>query len=132
MEPEAGQAVTTIHTLAPGMFHFKNADTGKINFSYGGKLRGKNSPQVAWRLYQDDSKSIWSVTGGGRMGGVLGENAVELPAGASPCLQNCQAQNRIRGSLPATDPLFAALLRRVCPASERSDHRNLNPPAPTD
>jgi hypothetical protein len=41
------------------------------------------------------------------VGGVLGEDAVELSAGVSPCVQDCQAQNRIRGSLPLTDPAFS-------------------------
>jgi hypothetical protein len=34
------------------------------------------------------------------MGGVLGEDAIELSAGATDCTSQCQAQNRIRGSLP--------------------------------
>ncbi len=37
---------------------------------------------------------------GGRMGGVLGEDAIELSAGATNCTSQCQAQNRINGSLP--------------------------------
>ena len=41
------------------------------------------------------------------MGGVLGEDAVELSAGATSCVQDCQAQNQIRGSLPVTDPAFS-------------------------
>ena len=38
------------------------------------------------------------------MGSVTGEDAVELSAGSSSCVQDCQAQNRVRGSLPVTDP----------------------------
>jgi hypothetical protein len=68
---------------------------------------GKDSPQVATRLSQTDTVSTWSVASGGRMGGVLGEDAVELSAGATSCVQDCQAQNRIRGSLPVTDPAFS-------------------------
>jgi hypothetical protein len=106
MEPETGGTTTITHTLAPGMFYFKNPYTGKINFGNGGKLRGKDSPQVATRLSQTDTVTVWSVASGGRMGGVLGEDAVEASAGAITCVQDCQAQNQIRGSLPVTDPFF--------------------------
>jgi hypothetical protein len=78
-----------------------------VNFGNGGVFRGKDSPQVATRLSQTDTVSTWSVASGGRMGGVLGEDAVELSAGATSCVQDCQAQNRIRGSLPVTDPAFS-------------------------
>ncbi|HEV7664509.1 MAG TPA: hypothetical protein VGQ62_13295 [Chloroflexota bacterium] len=110
MEPETadGSPVIMTHTLASSMFYFKNPFTGKINFGNGGLLRGKDSPQVATRLSQTDNVAIWSVSSGGRMGGVLGEDAVELSAGASPCIQSCQAQERIQGSLPVTDLFFAA------------------------
>lgn len=106
MEPETGQNTTITHTLAAGMFYFKNPYTGKINFGNGGLLRGKDSPQVATRLSQTDTVTVWSVASGGRMGGVLGEDAVESSAGASACTQNCQAQNQIRGSVPVDDPYF--------------------------
>jgi hypothetical protein len=106
-EVEAGRSVTYTHTLAPGMAYFVNPYTGKVNFGNGGVFRGKDSPQVATRLSQTDTVSTWSVASGGRMGGVLGEDAVELSAGATSCVQDCQAQNRIRGSLPVTDPAFS-------------------------
>jgi hypothetical protein len=106
MEPSTGTNVTVTHTLAPGIFYFVNPYTGKINFGNGQQLRGKDSPQVANRLSQNETVSVWSVASGGRMGGVLGEDAVELSAGASPCTQDCQARNRIRGSVPVTDPAF--------------------------
>ncbi|NUR09017.1 MAG: hypothetical protein HOQ22_00675 [Nocardioidaceae bacterium] len=106
-EVEAGRAVTFTHTLAPGMAYFVNPHTGKVNVGNGGVFRGKDSPQVATRLSQTDTVSTWTVASGGRMGGVLGEDAVELSAGATSCVQQCQAQNRIRGSLPVTDPAFA-------------------------
>lgn len=107
MEPEMGTAnVNITHTLAPGIFYFKNQYTGKINFGNGTMLIGKDSPQVATRLSQTDTVTVWSVASGGRMGGVLGEDAVEASAGASNCVKDCQAQNQIRGSLPVTDPFF--------------------------
>ena len=106
-EVETGGAVTFTHTLAPGMAYFVNPYTGKVNFGNGGVFRGKDSPQVATRLSQTATVTTWSVASGGRMGGVLGEDAVELSSGATACVQDCQAQNQIRGSLPVTDPAFS-------------------------
>ncbi len=63
-------------------------------------LLGKDSPQVATKTYQDGTVTKWLVQSGGRMGGVLGEDAIELSAGATNCTSQCQAQNRINGSLP--------------------------------
>jgi hypothetical protein len=110
MEPEDESGAPTVitHTLAPGMYYFVNPFTNKVNFGNGTIFRGKDSPQVATRLSQTETQTVWSVASGGRMGGVLGEDAVELSAGATACVQDCQAQNRIQGSLPVppdpTDP----------------------------
>jgi hypothetical protein len=41
--------------------------------------------------------SQWRVASGGRMGQVMGEDAVEVSPGATDCVQDCQAQNQIRG-----------------------------------
>lgn len=41
--------------------------------------------------------SRWSVDSGGRMGMVSGEDATEVAPGSSDCVQNCHAQNRVRG-----------------------------------
>jgi hypothetical protein len=41
--------------------------------------------------------SRWDVASGGRMGFVTGEDAVEVAPGATDCVKNCQAQNRVRG-----------------------------------
>jgi len=106
MEPEGAGNVLVTHTLAAGMYYYVNPFTGKINFGNGTDFRGKDSPQVATKLSQTDTVTTWSVASGGRMGGVLGEDAVELSAGASNCVKDCQAQNRVRGSLPVTDPAF--------------------------
>lgn len=121
MEPEFGGNVTVTHVLGPTLFYFVNPFTGKVNFGdglaavpssagagYHQMLLGKDSPQVATKTSQTGSATVWSVTSGGRLGGVLGEDAVELSQGATSCTQDCQAQNRIRGSLPVppdpTDP----------------------------
>lgn len=114
MEPEFGSNVEIKHTLGPTLFYFVNPYTGKINFGdgidavstaqsatgYHQMLLGKDSPQVATKLEQTGTTTRWSVASGGRMGGVLGEDAIELSQGATNCTKNCQAQNRIRGSLP--------------------------------
>ena len=63
-------------------------------------LLGKDSPQVATKLAQTATTSRWSVASGGRMGGVLGEDSIELSAGATNCTSDCQARNRIQGSVP--------------------------------
>ncbi|MTD14719.1 hypothetical protein GIS00_12285 [Nakamurella sp. YIM 132087] len=114
MEPEFASAVEVTHVLGSGLFYFVNSFTGKINFGdgtnavsqaqsatgYHQMLLGKDSPQVATKTYQDGTTTKWLVTSGGRMGGVLGEDAIELSQGATNCTSNCQAQNRIRGSVP--------------------------------
>jgi hypothetical protein len=107
MEQEFGVPVEIVHTLGPGVFYFVNEFTGKVNFGNGvdadathQMLLGKDSPQVATKLAQTATTTRWSVASGGRMGGVLGEDAIELSAGATNCTSDCQARNRIQGSLP--------------------------------
>lgn len=111
MEPEFAGNVELVHTLGPGLFYFVNSYTGKINFGNGvdavasgpdahQMLLGKDSPQVATKLFQDGRSTRWSVAPGGRLGGVLGEDAVELSQGATSCTSQCQAQNQVQGSLP--------------------------------
>jgi hypothetical protein len=112
MEQEFGAPVEFVHTLGTGLFYFVNEFTGKVNLGNGvaadathQMLLGKDSPQVATRLGQTATVSRWSVASGGRMGGVLGEDAIELSAGATNCTTDCQARNRIQGSLPVpADP----------------------------
>jgi hypothetical protein len=99
LEPD--QQTVFTHTLAPNAFYFRNPFTGKINIGNGASLIAKDSPQVATKLVQTGSVTVWDVAAGGRMGFVLGEDAVELSLGASNCVQDCQAQERIQGSLPA-------------------------------
>jgi hypothetical protein len=107
VEQEFGTPVEYVHTLGPGLFYFVNEFTGKVNFGNGlaadathQMLLGKDSPQVATRSGLTATTSRWSVASGGRMGGVLGEDSVELSAGATNCTSDCQARNRIQGSLP--------------------------------
>jgi len=110
MEPETepAQNVTVTHTLAPGMFFFKNPyANNKVNLGNATMFRAKDSPQLATLLLQTETQSVWSVASGGRLGGVLGEDAVEISAGATACVQDCQAQNQIHGTLPVYDPAYA-------------------------
>lgn len=111
MEPEFAGPVEIVHTLGSGLFYFVNEFTGKINFGDGTNavttgtgahqmLLGKDSPQVATKTFQSATVTKWLVQSGGRMGGVLGEDAIELSAGATSCTSQCQARNRINGSLP--------------------------------
>jgi len=115
MEQEFGVPVEFVHTLGSGLFYFVNEFTGKVNFGNGlsgddthQMLLGKDSPQVATKTYQDGTTTRWTVQSGGRLGGVLGEDAIELSAGATNCTSDCQARNRIQGSLTVpsdpTDP----------------------------
>jgi hypothetical protein len=107
MEQEFGTAVEYVHTLGAGLYYFVNEYTGKVNFGDGvpadathQMLLGKDSPQVATKLEQTATTTRWSVASGGRMGGVLGEDSIELSAGATNCTNDCQARNRIQGSVP--------------------------------
>jgi hypothetical protein len=111
MEPEFAGPVTLTHVLGPTLFYFVNPYTGKINFGDGlnpvtsgsgahQMLLGKDSPQVATKTSQTATTTTWVVQPGGRLGGVLGEDAIELSAGATSCTSQCQAQNQIRGSVP--------------------------------
>ncbi len=111
MEPEFAGPVTLTHVLGPDLFYFVNPYTNKINFGDGldpvtsgsgahQMLLGKDSPQVATKTSQDRTTTTWVVAPGGRLNGVLGEDAIELSAGATSCTSRCQAQNQIRGSLP--------------------------------
>ena len=81
----------------------------RVNFGndFSDDFVGRDSAQVAERVPQPGctnafgthcgGMSVWSVASGGRMGQVMGEDAVEVAPGASDCVQDCQAQNRIRG-----------------------------------
>ncbi|WP_241758680.1 hypothetical protein [Pyxidicoccus parkwayensis] len=108
MEPEidAGGTIVFTHVLAPGIYYYVNPYTLKVNFGNSAMVVGKDSPQVATKTYQDDFKTVWSVTAGGRMGGVLGEDAVESSPSATSCPQDCQAQNQIHGSVDVLDPRY--------------------------
>jgi hypothetical protein len=74
----------------------------------------RDSAQVAERVDQPDCNtakpvtpsvehcggvSVWDVASGGRMGFVTGEDAVEVANPPTDCVEDCQAQNQVRGRL---------------------------------
>ena len=89
----------------------------RVNFAndFSPKFVGRDSPQVATRIPQGcpnqiltrngtfttvdhcGGVSLWRVASGGRMGYVLGEDAIEVAPPATDCTSNCQAQNQVRG-----------------------------------
>ena len=94
--------------------------TPRVNFANNTsrKFVGRDSPQVAIRRAEPGCVNLiatrfperptdtvrhcggisrWDVASGGRMGQVMGEDAVEVAPPATVCTQNCQAQNRVRG-----------------------------------
>ena len=92
--------------------------TPRINWAndMSAEFVGRDSPQVATRVLPTgcDNQirtrtgafatvrhcgrvSVWDVASGGRMGMVTGEDATEVAPPATDCVQNCQAQNRVRG-----------------------------------
>jgi hypothetical protein len=92
--------------------------TPRINFANDSSFEfvGRDSPQVATRVQEQGcvnhtanraggtatvrhcgAISRWDVASGGRMGQVMGEDAVEVAPAATRCTQNCQAKDRVRG-----------------------------------
>ncbi len=90
--------------------------TARVNFSndMSNKFVGRDSAQVATRIATGCANTIpnpfhpgtvnhcggvsqWSVASGGRMGQVMGEDAVEIAPAASVCTANCTAQNQVNG-----------------------------------
>lgn len=92
--------------------------TPRINFGSdaSAKLVGRDSPQAATRVsHTPCTNSIpkrdgttatvrhcggvseWDVLDGGRMGQVMGEDATEVAPPATFCVEDCQAQNQVRG-----------------------------------
>src|SRR5438128_8000983 len=114
--------------------------TPRINFANDSSFEfvGRDSPQVATRVQEPGcvnqiatrtggtatvrhcgAISRWDVASGGRMGQVMGEDAVEVAPPATPCTQHVQARDRARGGSGA--------LRRPCPEPSSG---GLQPPFP--
>jgi hypothetical protein len=90
--------------------------TARVNFAndFANQFVGRDSPQAATRLANGCPNNIpnplhpgsvnhcggisqWNVESGGRMGQVMGEDAVEIAPAATLCVENCTAQNRVNG-----------------------------------
>ncbi|WP_228536316.1 hypothetical protein [Noviherbaspirillum malthae] len=93
--------------------------SARINFANdaSAKFVGRDSPQVADRVPHPSctnqirtstgelvpvqhcgAVSQWLVASGGRMGQVMGEDAVEVAPPSTLCTHKCRAQNRVRGA----------------------------------
>jgi len=92
--------------------------TPRVNFGSdtSARLVGRDSSQAATRVNQQPCTnsipkrdgtfatvqhcggvSEWDVLSGGRMGQVMGEDATEVAPPATFCVEDCQAQNQVRG-----------------------------------
>ena len=112
----------------------------RINFanSFSRKFVGRDSAQVADRVDEPGCVNLigmrggavdrvlhcgrlsrWLVASGGRMGQVMGEDAVEVAPPATVCIRKCQARNRVRGQAVVLGFPFPV------PVGQR-----LNPPLP--
>ena len=120
----AGQTQTI--TIAP-----------RINFGSDASdpLVGRDSPQAATRVShttctnsipkRDGTTSTvrhcggvteWDVLDGGRMGQVMGEDATEVAPPATFCVDDCQAQNQVRGgAVVLGHPAFVPYAYRLNP-----------------
>ena len=94
-----GSECTSVATGPPSRFCVKVTPRVNIANDVSADFVARDSAQVATLITQTGSASTWSVASGGRMGFVSGEDAVEVANPPTACVQNCQAQNRVRGRL---------------------------------
>jgi hypothetical protein len=113
-----GSACTSVQTGPPGQFCVQVRPRVNIGNNVSAKFVVRDSAQVAERVLQPacgpdftnnlglpetrdhcGGMSIWDVASGGRMGMVTGEDAVEGANSPTVCVQDCQAQNQVRGRL---------------------------------
>ena len=75
MEPEPG--ITETNTLGPD-FQYTEQPAGEERLCFtNGKFSGYDSPQLAELVSKTTKQSVWDVQSGGRIGMVIGEDAVE-------------------------------------------------------
>jgi hypothetical protein len=75
MEPEPG--ITETNTLGPD-FHYTQQPPGEERLCFtNGRFSGYDSPELATLLSNTASTAVWDVQAGGRIGMVIGEDAVE-------------------------------------------------------
>ena len=116
--------------------------TARVNFGndLSAKFVGRDSPQVATRILPGFLNNIpnpfhpgvvdhlgavsqCSVSSGGRMGQVMGEDATEIAPAATVCTENCTAQNQVNGKAVVVGSPFPV------PAEVRLQPRTANPGA---
>jgi len=109
-----GSDCTSVTTGPPSRFCVQVSTRVNIANDISRNFVARDSAQVATRVTQANCNtanpvtpsvqhcggvSIWDVASGGRMGFVTGEDAVEVANPPTDCVQNCQAQNQVRGRL---------------------------------
>ena len=116
-----------------GPFCVQVSTRTNIGNDFSSAFVARDSAQVAQRVPQPDCNtakpvtpsvqhcggvSVWDVASGGRMGFVTGEDAVEVANPPTDCVEDCQAQNQVRGRLavlgfPFPVPAGSRLVPRV-------------------
>ncbi len=109
-----GSGCTSVTAGPPSQFCVQVSARVNIANNTSPKFVARDSAQVATRVPQPacntarpvtpsvrhcGAMSVWDVASGGRMGFVTGEDAVEVANPPSTCVENCQAQNQVRGRL---------------------------------
>lgn len=109
-----GADCTSVVTGPPSRFCVQVSTRTNIGNDVSSAFVARDSAQVAERVDQPQcntatpltpsvehcgSQSIWDVASGGRMGFVTGEDAVEVANPPTDCVEDCQAQNQVRGRL---------------------------------
>ena len=109
-----GSGCTSVQTGPPGQFCVQVGTRVNIGNDLSPDFVARDSAQVATRVTQADCNtatpvtpavqhcggvSVWDVASGGRMGFVSGEDAVEVANPPTDCVEDCQAQNQVRGRL---------------------------------
>ncbi|HET9873262.1 MAG TPA: hypothetical protein VFP89_11815 [Propionibacteriaceae bacterium] len=128
-----GSACTSVTTGPPSQFCVEGRARVNIANDLSPDFVARDSAQVAERVDEPQcntadpitptvahcgGRSIWDVASGGRMGFVTGEDAVELANSPTECVQDCQAQNQVRGRLavlgfPFPVPAGSRLVPRI-------------------
>jgi hypothetical protein len=109
-----GSECTSVKTGPPSRFCVQVSARVNIANDFSPKFVARDSAQVATRVPEPRCNtatpvtpsvahcggvSTWDVASGGRMGFVTGEDAVEVANPPTDCVQDCQAQNQVRGRL---------------------------------
>jgi hypothetical protein len=97
---------TTI--VVPSRINFANTSSRKFVGRDSAQVAERVDEQACVNLIRERSGAFdqvlhcgrvsrWLVASGGRMGQVMGEDAVEVAPPATVCVRKCQARNRVRG-----------------------------------